>query len=87
MTTDIPTPELLTVYGASWCGDCRNTRRYLDGANVTYRYVDLQVDASAQALLADAGIRSIPVVVLTDGTILIEPSERELASALDAVAA
>lgn len=87
MTTDLPTPDVLTVYGASWCGDCRNARRYLDSVGAPYRYIDLGVDTGAQALLDDAGYRAIPVVVTPDGTVLIEPSERELASALRSAAA
>lgn len=79
MPNDLPIPDLLTVYGASWCGDCRHAQRYLDAAGVDYRYVDLGIDRAAQAMLDDAGYRAIPVVVTTDGTILIEPSERELA--------
>ncbi len=79
MPNDLPIPDLLTVYGASWCGDCRHTQRYLDAVGAAYRYVDLGVDRAAQAMLDDAGYRAIPVVVTTDGTILIEPSERELA--------
>lgn len=87
MTTNLPIPDVLTVYGASWCGDCRNTRRYLDAAGVEYRYIDLGLDMTAQALLDDAGYRAIPVVLMTDGTVLIEPSERELASATRTLAA
>jgi mycoredoxin len=77
----IPVPDVLTVYGAPWCGDCRMATRYLDGVGVTYRYVDLATDRAAQAMLDDAGIRAIPVVVTPDGAILIEPTERELAAA------
>ena len=87
MTNTLPTPDVLTVYGASWCWDCRNTRRYLDSTGAQYRYVDLQSDVAAQALLDRAGYRSIPVVVTTDGTVLIEPSERELAEAIEIRAA
>ena len=82
MTNDLPTPDVLTVYGAGWCWDCRNTRRYLDSTGAQYRYVDLQSDVAAQALLDRAGYRAIPVVVTTDGTVLVEPSERELAAAI-----
>ena len=82
MTKTLPTPDVLTVYGAGWCWDCRNTRRYLDSTGVAYRYVDLGTDRAAQALLDDAGYRAIPVVVTPDGTVLIEPSERELAAAI-----
>jgi glutaredoxin len=87
MTTTLPTPDVLTVYGASWCSDCRDTRRHLDDAGVEYRYIDLEVDRAAQALLDDAGYRAIPIVVTTTGTILIEPSERELAAAVEIRAA
>ncbi len=87
MTNTLPTPDVLTVYGASWCWDCRNTRRYLDSTGASYRYVDLQSDRAAQALLDRAGYRAIPVVVTTEGTVLIEPSERELAEAIEIRAA
>lgn len=80
--TPIPVPDLLTVYGAPWCGDCRMARRFLDAAGIAYRYVDLGADPHAQAMLDAAGYRAIPVVITTSGTILIEPSERELAAAV-----
>ena len=87
MTKSLPTPDVLTVFGASWCGDCLSARRYLDSSGVEYRYVDLGTDRAAQAMLDDAGYRAIPVVVTTDGTVLIEPSERELAAAAGIVTA
>lgn len=77
----IPVPDILTVYGAPWCGDCRMATRYLDGIGVAYRYVDLATDDAAQTMLDDAGIRAIPVVVTPGGTVLIEPSIRQLAAA------
>lgn len=82
MTTTLPTPDVLTVYGASWCADCRNTQRYLEAVGADYRYIDLGADPDARAMLADAGHLAIPVVVTTDGTVLIEPSTRELAKAI-----
>lgn len=80
MSNPIPIPTVLTVYGARWCGDCRNTQRYLDGAGVTYDYIDLETDQAAQAMLDDAGYRAVPIVVTPDGTVMIEPSVRELAA-------
>ncbi|MBA3778114.1 MAG: glutaredoxin family protein [Chloroflexi bacterium] len=77
----LPTPDVLTVYGADWCFDCRLAKRFLDGAEVSYRYVDLEVDELARTLLEDAGYRAIPVVVTPAGTVLTEPSEDDLAAA------
>jgi mycoredoxin len=87
MPTTLPTPERLTIYGASWCADCRNARRFLDGAGIDYRYVDLATDAAAQAMLVDAGYRAMPVVVTPKGDVLIDPSQDELAAAVGITAA
>lgn len=80
MTKSLPTPDILTVYGGSWCGDCRNATRYLDSLGVDYRYIDLGTDRAAQTLLDEAGYRSIPVIVTSSGDILVEPSDHELAA-------
>lgn len=78
----LPVPDVLTVYGTAWCGDCRMAQRYLDGIGATYRYVDLGGDREAQRMLDAAGIRAVPVVVTPGGSVLIEPSERQLAAAV-----
>ncbi len=82
MIKNLPTPEVLTVYGGSWCGDCRNATHYLDSVGVAYHYVDLGTDRLAQALLYGAGYRAIPIIVTTSGDVLVEPSDRELAAAI-----
>ena len=87
MRTDLPQPEILTVYGADWCQDCRNTKRYLDQRSIPYHYVDLAHEPEAARLLADAGFRAIPVVVTPGGTIMIEPSWRDLDAATGRAAA
>ena len=80
MPSPLPVPEILTVYGAAWCGDCRVACRFLESEGVPYRYIDLQQDPAAQELLARAGYSAIPVVVTTSGQILIEPTWQELAA-------
>ncbi len=87
MPSDLAAPSILTVFGAAWCSDCHRTRRFLDAAGVPYRYVDLQSDPAAQAMLDAAGYRAIPIVLTPGGQILIEPSDRALATAIDADAA
>jgi glutaredoxin len=81
-TRRLPVPDVVTIYGADWCGDCRRAKRLLDAEGVPYRYLDLDLDAAAQRLVDDAGIRSIPVIVMPSGRVLVEPSPDELASAV-----
>lgn len=74
----------ITVYGADWCPDCTRTKRALDAAGVGYVYRDLVAEPAAAAEAeAISGRKNIPVVVLPDGVILVEPSDSAL---LDAVA-
>jgi len=74
----------ITMYGAEWCGDCRRSKKFLDGNNVAYNYVDVEADASAsdKVIEINGGMRSIPVIVFADGTHLTEPSDIALKAKL-----
>jgi len=91
MTTAAPDDlfnvDVLTVYGADWCGDCRRTKRWLDANGRAYSWIDRDADPELKRRLADAGYLAIPVVVLPDGTILVEPSNSEMAAATGIAAA
>jgi glutaredoxin len=78
----LPTVDRLTVYGADWCADCRRTKRYLDQTGTPYVWVDTAADPSARAMLKEAGYLAIPVVLVPGGTVLVEPSNDELAAAI-----
>ncbi|HYO42397.1 MAG TPA: glutaredoxin family protein [Candidatus Limnocylindrales bacterium] len=80
----LPVSTTITVYGADWCGDCRRTKRWLSASGLAWTYVDRDADPAIRAMLADAGYLAIPVVVLPDGNVLVEPSDDALAAALGA---
>jgi mycoredoxin len=77
-------PGTITVYGAAWCGDCRRAKRLLDARGADYVYVDVATTPGVGDQLAANGYLAIPVVVMPDGAILVEPTDRALADALDA---
>jgi mycoredoxin len=78
------TPEKITMYATSWCGDCRMAKRWFDSHNVSYDYIDIESDESATefVLKVNGGARSVPTIVFPDGSILVEPSARQLAAKL-----
>ncbi len=82
----LPAADVVLVYGADWCGDCHRARRYLDASGTPYRWIDLTRDAAAQRLVDEAGYRAIPVIVTPAGDVLLEPSDAELAAALEGAA-
>ncbi|HEX9890593.1 MAG TPA: glutaredoxin domain-containing protein [Actinomycetota bacterium] len=73
----------ITMYGADWCGDCRRAKGLLEALDVPYRYIDVEHDAAmTDAARRIGGSRRIPVIVLSDGSVLVEPSNQDLQEAL-----
>jgi mycoredoxin len=76
--------EEIVVYGAPWCGDCRRAQRVLDRHGAAYRYIDVDQDpeAAREVVRINRGRRTIPTILFPDGSILIEPTDPELAAKL-----
>jgi mycoredoxin len=79
---DIKNEPKITIYATTWCGDCRMAKRWFDDHNVAYDYINIEQNAEAAAyvLKVNGGRRSVPTIVFPDGSILVEPSARDLAA-------
>ena len=80
--------QKVVVFGAEWCGDCRQAKVWLQNNNVPFTDVDVDHDDDARqrAIALANGRTNIPVVLLPDGSVLVEPTDEDLAAALaDAV--
>ena len=74
----------ITVYGAPWCPDCKRAKRFLAEQRVAYDWVDIDQDEAGMLLvekLQDGG-RTIPTIVFDDGSLLLEPTNEEIARKL-----
>lgn len=78
----MPEP-VLKLYGANWCPDCRNTKRFLGEQGVAYDWIDIDADEDANRRIAELnnGKRVIPTIEL-NGDVLVNPSDAELAERL-----
>ena len=76
-------PEI-KLYGANWCPDCKRSKAFLGEHRVPYEYIDIEDDAEAQEYVQqqNEGKQIIPTIVFADGSILVEPSNAELAEKL-----
>lgn len=74
----------ITVYGANWCGDCKRAKKFLGEQRVHYHWVDIEQNPEEVAVVEhyNAGKRIIPTILFDDGTVLVEPSNAELAAKL-----
>ena len=74
----------ILIYGADWCGDCRRAKAFMDEHDISYQWIDVQDDAEATELVMklNDGKRIIPTIVFEDDSILVEPSNSQLARKL-----
>ena len=78
--------ERIVVYGASWCPDARRARRFFDEHAVEYAWTDIDEDNQARDFVkkTNDGKIIIPVIVFPDQSVLVEPSNYELAKKMEA---
>jgi len=76
------TQNTIKMYATTWCGDCRMAKRWFEAHGIPYEYIDIERDerAAAEVLRLNGGLRSVPTIVFPDGSILVEPSARQLAA-------
>ncbi len=74
----------LTVYGAPWCPDCQRAKRFLGEQRVHYTWVDIDQNPAGVHVVEQVnhGKRIIPTIIFEDGSLLVEPSNAELAAKL-----
>ncbi|MCW1969618.1 MAG: FAD-dependent oxidoreductase [Anaerolineae bacterium] len=74
----------IIVYGATWCPDCTRAKQFLGEQRIHYKWIDIEQQPEYQAYVesVNQGKRIIPTIVFDDGSILVEPSNAELAKKL-----
>lgn len=77
----------LRVLGTTWCSDCTRSKAFLSAHHVDFEWIDIELDEAGADEVAshNGGERIVPTIVFEDGTILVEPSDEELAGALGIV--
>ena len=74
----------IRLYGTDWCSDCKRSKKFLGEQRIRYEYVNIENDAEGQAFVQKVqnGGMTIPTIVFDDGSLLIEPSNAQLATKL-----
>src|SRR5215470_11519669 len=74
----------IKLYGTNWCSDCKRSKKFLGEQRVHYDFINIEENLEGQAFvqkLQNGGL-TIPTIVFEDGSLLIEPSNAELAAKL-----
>lgn len=79
-----PQADRIVVYSTAWCPDCRRAKQFFGEQRIAYDNIDIEDDLEAMAYVEkiNRGKRIIPTIVFPDGSILVEPSNAELAAKL-----
>lgn len=74
----------IIVYGTNWCPDCKRSKQFLGDQRIQYDWVDIEHDPEAMLYVEQVndGMRRIPTIQFPDGSVLVEPSNAELAEKL-----
>jgi len=73
-------PDVVMIYSADWCPDCRRVRAYLDERGIKYTQVDTAKDPKAYQFLEQILRRvRLPTLFFPDGSMAVEPTDEELA--------
>jgi thioredoxin reductase (NADPH) len=74
----------IKLYGTNWCSDCKRSKKFLGEQRVHYEFINIEEDMEGQAFVqrVQNGGLTIPTIVFEDGSLLIEPSNAELAAKL-----
>ena len=74
----------IDVYGATWCGDCKQAKNTLEELGTEYTWHDIETeDGAADRAVAISGQQRIPVVLYPDGTFQVEPSAVDIKNKLN----
>ncbi len=78
------TGSIIKVYGAHWCPDCHRSKKFLSEQFVQFEWVDIEQAPETEQYIVQLnhGKRIIPTIVFPDGSILVEPTNAELARKL-----
>ncbi len=76
----------VTMYTTSWCGYCVRLKRHLQDADIVFAEVNIETDAAAAGLVAQAngGNQTVPTLIFPDGTALTNPTIEQVKSQLAA---
>ena len=75
----------LRMLGTSWCGDCARSKAFLTRHGIAFEWTDIELDdrAAAEVEGLNGGVRVVPTILFEDGTVLVEPSDEQLAHQLN----
>ena len=73
-------PSQIVMYTTEYCSDCHRAKAFFEANNIKYLRVGLEGNEEATEFImkVNNGYRSVPTIIFPDGSVLVEPSNKEL---------
>jgi len=74
-------PDQITLYGTNWCPDSKRSKFFFKRKGISIKFIDIDEDPEAEVFVKEVnqGFRSSPTIIFPDGSILVEPTDEQLA--------
>ncbi len=74
----------IIMYGTTWCGDSRRAKKTFEEYQIEFDWIDIDRNKDAEIKVKEInnGNRSVPTIIFSDGSILVEPSNQTLKNKL-----
>ena len=79
----------LTMYTTSWCGFCKRLKAQLGRVGVELNEIDIEQDEAAAEFVmsVNGGNQTVPTLLYSDGTTMVNPSAAQVQARLAELAA
>ena len=63
--------QAVTVYSTTWCGFCKQAKKYFDSIGVEYKEVNVEEDkVAAEKMVEESGQMGVPVIKIGTGIVV-----------------
>ncbi len=76
--------DQIIIYSTTWCSDCKRAKKFFGEQRIPYTNIDIEENPEYIEVVEkiNDGKRSVPTIVFPDGSVLVEPSNAQLAEKL-----
>ena len=73
-------PAQIVMYTTEYCSDCIRAKKFFEANNIPHLRVGLEgnTEATDFVMKVNNGYKSVPTIILPDGSVLVEPAWEEL---------
>ena len=73
-------PAQIVMYTTQYCSDCRRAKAFFEANGIPYIPISIEGnhEATEFVMRMNNGYKSVPTIIFPDGSVLVEPSWREL---------